>query len=417
MIVQVSPLATVKLDGSGNGQCAIGPPSATRWSLRLATLAVSTSAKQPQGFLYRGSASGPIELIDSTYTGASASSGKVGGAPYYPGQQLWAVWKGGDVGATATLQAYGQQGSRSDPFEPGPFGEGFANPVVAGTALVIPAINSPNFVAGSTGWTINQDGTAEFNAAVIRGELDLGVAPNRIVLGPVIPPELTAYYNVGLAHITSAIVWYYGNATNTYHYYAVVDLGAGVPPGQVVRGDVLSGTVIPLDSYQGADYGIQRTASFQNGIYVASPGLIDNGASRSVQGSQTTPSTTASAAYVAPTNLCGTIFTLPTVGAALIMYSGYLSNNTVGGETRVSPVVRTGNVIGAGTVVTPASDSRSINFAQPGIANQAGSKTGFVRIAGGLIGGSVYNVSLEFRAVSGGTSQIDDLLVAAIFPN
>jgi hypothetical protein len=37
--------------------------------------------------------------------------------------------------------------------------------------LQIPFIRSPNYVAGSAGWTINQDGTAEFNATTIRGSL------------------------------------------------------------------------------------------------------------------------------------------------------------------------------------------------------------------------------------------------------
>lgn len=169
MIIEVSPSANVVLDGSGNGQCAVYPPSGTKLAPRLATLAVSTSAKQPQGFLYRGSASGPQELIDSTYTGAQASSSKVGGALYYSGQWLWAVWKGGDPGATATLQVYGQQGGRTDPLPLSPPGEGFANPVVAGTALIIPAINSPNFVVDTTGWSINQDGSAEFDNITLRG--------------------------------------------------------------------------------------------------------------------------------------------------------------------------------------------------------------------------------------------------------
>ena len=46
---------------------------------------------------------------------------------------------------------------------------GFENPVVGGTALRIPAIQSPNFASGSTGWIIRNDGTAELNNVVIRG--------------------------------------------------------------------------------------------------------------------------------------------------------------------------------------------------------------------------------------------------------
>jgi hypothetical protein len=46
---------------------------------------------------------------------------------------------------------------------------GFDNPIVGGTSLRIPSIHSPNYVAGSAGWTINVDGSAEFNNLTIRG--------------------------------------------------------------------------------------------------------------------------------------------------------------------------------------------------------------------------------------------------------
>jgi len=42
------------------------------------------------------------------------------------------------------------------------------NPVVGGTFLRRAAIRSPNFLAGVSGWTINQDGSAEFNNVIIR---------------------------------------------------------------------------------------------------------------------------------------------------------------------------------------------------------------------------------------------------------
>lgn len=47
---------------------------------------------------------------------------------------------------------------------------GFQNPIVGGTALRIPAIQSPNYVPGVSGWIIKIDGSAEFNNLTIRGE-------------------------------------------------------------------------------------------------------------------------------------------------------------------------------------------------------------------------------------------------------
>lgn len=48
---------------------------------------------------------------------------------------------------------------------------GFASSILAGTTLVRAAIQSPNYVPGVSGWTINQDGSAEFNSVTVRGQL------------------------------------------------------------------------------------------------------------------------------------------------------------------------------------------------------------------------------------------------------
>lgn len=50
---------------------------------------------------------------------------------------------------------------------------GFARntPVLAGVVLVRSAIQSVNYVAGVSGWTINQDGSSEFNNVTVRGNV------------------------------------------------------------------------------------------------------------------------------------------------------------------------------------------------------------------------------------------------------
>jgi hypothetical protein len=58
----------------------------------------------------------------------------------------------------------------------------FSNPIVAGVALIREAIQSPNYVAGTSGWTINQDGTAEFSDTVVRGDFEAGTSPFRVVI-------------------------------------------------------------------------------------------------------------------------------------------------------------------------------------------------------------------------------------------
>lgn len=48
----------------------------------------------------------------------------------------------------------------------------FGNPILGGTVLVRPAIKSPNYVPGVSGWSINRDGSAEFDDLTIRGTFD-----------------------------------------------------------------------------------------------------------------------------------------------------------------------------------------------------------------------------------------------------
>lgn len=54
----------------------------------------------------------------------------------------------------------------------------FRNPIVAGNNLVRNAIQSPNYVAGSMGWIIRRDGSAEFSNAIFRGSVVISGSNN-----------------------------------------------------------------------------------------------------------------------------------------------------------------------------------------------------------------------------------------------
>ena len=48
----------------------------------------------------------------------------------------------------------------------------FSNPIVGGAgALIRPAIQSPDYAPGVSGWAINRDGTVEFASGTFRGDL------------------------------------------------------------------------------------------------------------------------------------------------------------------------------------------------------------------------------------------------------
>lgn len=119
---------------------------------------------------------------------------------------------------------------------------GFRNAVVGGINLVRAAIQSPNFVTGTTGWRISRDGSAEFNNATVRGTLEVGGStpnPRIVILAvPNIPAELQTYY----VNAVQAAILFYTNDADTYHYYAILIGSAGVR-----RGDVLNGVVREIE--------------------------------------------------------------------------------------------------------------------------------------------------------------------------
>jgi hypothetical protein len=77
----------------------------------------------------------------------------------------------------------------------------FNNPIVGGTALVRPAINSPNYVPLTTGWSINADGTVDLGGGTFRGSLILGdpsAAGGAIYLAQTLPTSMQTEYSAAI---------------------------------------------------------------------------------------------------------------------------------------------------------------------------------------------------------------------------
>lgn len=131
----------------------------------------------------------------------------------------------------------------------------FGNPIVAGVALIREAIQSPNYVAGVSGWSINRDGTAEFADFTARGTLQAGPITSRvdvndeglsvtsdngtpgipgIKITTTIPPDILTYYAAQGINLKSAII-YTSDVADVYWYEAVAGYfrvrGFYFPPG------------------------------------------------------------------------------------------------------------------------------------------------------------------------------------------
>lgn len=155
---------TVVLDGSGNGAVSF---QAVGSNIRLSNIFfnVSTVTQQSVCTIYKGQiASGNVVLnSNSGSTGGNAT----GNLDLFDGETCYVVWVGGDAGATATATFSGGK----IPFgEVEPSNLQASEPFAAGDGTIIyPALKSPDFVQGVSGWRISRTGEAEFNDVIARG--------------------------------------------------------------------------------------------------------------------------------------------------------------------------------------------------------------------------------------------------------
>lgn len=101
--------ASVQLDGSGNGTVGTGPLSAREvWLPAYVHVQVSSDNLEAVCNIYVGDSVSPQNFRDATCTGSLGdSSDHVSSSVIECGSKVWAVWTGGDPGATATLTVTG----------------------------------------------------------------------------------------------------------------------------------------------------------------------------------------------------------------------------------------------------------------------------------------------------------------------
>lgn len=303
---------------------------------------------------------------------------------------------------------------------------GFSNSVVGGITLVRPAIRSPNYVAASTGWTINADGTAEFNNVTVRGNLIVGPTGTQtwVVSGSSIPAALVTFY-AGVT-IGSVILQFTSQSPDRYTYMLAVTATVGTDVfwamGQVNNGTVVehysyttdSSSVINRPKYRGAAAGSSETYTAQ-GVAIGSGGTIgfndwdltcDGGVSmpRGVRGNDT--QTANSAAVTAETVLMS--FTVPYLAgrAYRVTVGGRVAASNASGRTRVR--IRKTNA--AGTIwgdYGVVAGSLTAGDAQP----MQGS-TVLVRSAGTDLNGVTTCLTLQNLAGGANTSNIVSAAVA-----
>lgn len=142
---------------------------------------------------------------------------------------------------------------------------GFNNPVVGALNLIRKAIRSPNYVAGSAGWSVDQDGTAEFNDIAARGTIIVGPdgMPQVIIsqnpgqgfvefpTGDASEASAGAIFSVINAFGLGLLGLFLNGPTQTdnadFITAGIVSGAAGVPP-QLIIADNNDGTVVQVDT-------------------------------------------------------------------------------------------------------------------------------------------------------------------------
>ncbi len=186
------PLPTT-LDGSGNGIVSF---QATGDHVRITNLfvKVSTQTNQAVCTIYKGQI-GDNYVLGNTNSGSTGQS--IGGnIDLLDGETLYISWVGGDAGSTATATVTGS----TIPFaEVGNSSLQYNEPIAAGDgSLIFPALKSPNYESGETGWYIGRDGTAEFANVTIRGQFYIPGPNNTYIQGYVTSVQIPSGHTVNL---------------------------------------------------------------------------------------------------------------------------------------------------------------------------------------------------------------------------
>lgn len=119
------------------------------------------------------------------------------------------------------------------------------DPIVGGTALRRPAIQSPNFVTGVSGWTINADGSVEFNNGTFRGTVTAGTIIGSLIESATSGRRLTIDANgdIKAYNAFGAVLLWFVNSKDAFFIYA--DTGSAAQ-GALVSSIANSGGTDPF---------------------------------------------------------------------------------------------------------------------------------------------------------------------------
>jgi hypothetical protein len=100
--------ATTTLNSSGNGTASAGPTRVREhWQIQGVAVSVNTNVNEASCSIYIGTSVNQSTFVGNTVTGSTGDTCGCAGLDIQPGQQVFAVWVGGDDGSVATMTIFG----------------------------------------------------------------------------------------------------------------------------------------------------------------------------------------------------------------------------------------------------------------------------------------------------------------------
>lgn len=96
------------MNASGNATISLGPTrSRDSWKIDRISVTCTTNTLEATCEIYVGIGVAQSTFVDSTFTGSSGDTSDAVGKVIRAGENIFAVFTGGDIGATATVNVYG----------------------------------------------------------------------------------------------------------------------------------------------------------------------------------------------------------------------------------------------------------------------------------------------------------------------
>ncbi len=104
----LNAFASTTLDSTGAGTASVGPTSPGEvWTIAAVAVHCSSNVNEATCRVYSGAGASPAYFNDGTTWGSTGDSSSNVPGPLAVGSEVFAVWSGGDSGATAYLTVTG----------------------------------------------------------------------------------------------------------------------------------------------------------------------------------------------------------------------------------------------------------------------------------------------------------------------